>query len=443
MIETLAGGLARAGYDMLAPTEKRGSITDAIPGSGDYQLLTLGDGMPTYTGRAVTPEIAMTYTAVYACVKIYAEGIGSLPLLTYRNASADGLQRVLATDDYRYRMLREQPNDEMTSMELREFSSASLDLWGNSYCYLDWDGRMRLRGIWPMWPNWMTVLRNPRTLKREYHYRPLYPMFTPVQSGVYEQYQVAHVSGLGFDGLVGCSPIAMFRNSVANGLAYQEQTGRFIAGGGTQKLALTSTNKLTDPEKIRQEWMRRNGSLAKSGDIAILHGGIDVKTFGIPPRDAQTLEGRSWEISEVARMYGVPIGMLEDTLAKPETYASAEQADLRFVKWRIRPRCVRIEQKWNTTALGNNDSLTCQHDLDDLLRGDLLSQMNAWKTGVTGAIVEPNEARLKMNLPPSSQDGADKLWAQAQMVELGKTPPVPVPALMPPAEHQQEPEQQQ
>ena len=157
MIETLGTLFDRGGHsDVLAPAisaERRSeSISSAVPGSAAYESLTFG--APTYTGKSVSPNTAMTYTAVWACVKILSEGVGSLPLLTYRNLSDDGLLRRLAIDDYRYRMLREQPNEEMTSFQWREFGMASLTTWGNWYNWLEWDNRGRLRGIWPMRPDW-------------------------------------------------------------------------------------------------------------------------------------------------------------------------------------------------------------------------------------------------------------------------------------------------
>jgi HK97 family phage portal protein len=362
----------------------------------------------------------MTYTAVWACVKILSEGVSALPLLTYRNLSDDGLLRKLATDDYRYRMLQEQPNEEMGSMQWREFGVASLATWGNWFNFLEWDGRGRLRNIWPLRPDWMTVLRNPRTMRLEYRFTPLYPFSVPVEAGVYDPYQIMHVPGLGWDGIIGYSPITMCRNAIALGQAYEEQGGRFVAGGGSQKIALTSTATVKDPEDIRRKWKAAYGGLHNSGEVAVLHGGLDVKTFGIPPKDAQFLEGRSFQLAEMARIFNVPLGMLNDAMSKPETYASAEQADIRLVKHTIRPWCIRIEEKINSSILGSQDALTCKHDMTDLLRGDLLSQAQGYGVMTDKGIMARNEARVKFDLPPVTDDPeADRLTVQVQMVPLG------------------------
>jgi HK97 family phage portal protein len=434
MIETLGTLYKQAGYEFPAipaiHARNETPITGIVPGTLAFESLT--GGTPTYTGRLINPNVAMTYTAVWAAVKILSEGESSIELRTYRNLSPDGLVRRLAVEDYRYRLLREQPNEEMTSMQWREFMMASLLLWGNSYNLLDWDARGRVRAIWPLRPDWVVPLRNTN-LRRTYRYQPLLPYAIPVEAGVYEDWQILHIPGLGWDGWLGYSPIAMMRNAVALGLAQEEQGGRFVAGGGTQKVALVSAATIKDPEEVRKEWRKTYGGMENTGQVAVLHGGLDVKTFGIPPKDAQFLEGRTFQLSEVARMYNVPPGMLHDVMSKPETYASAEQADLRFVKHSLRPWCVRIEQKVNTTVLDSNDELTCKHDLTDLYRGDLLSQAQGYNQLVGAGLMTRNEGRARLDLDRNDNPAADELTVQMQVVPLGTEPAEPgEPATEPP-----------
>lgn len=422
MIETLGSLIKQAGHE-LPPLQKRSeTITSAIPGSGAYEALTLGS--PTYTGRSVNPNTALTYTAVWACFKILCEGVGSLPLLTFRNVTPDGLVKKLAIEDYRYRMLREQPNDEMSSMQWREFVMQSLLGWGNSYNYLDMDGRGRIKSIWPLRPDWVIPLRSPKTLKLEYHYTPLYPFAIPVPPGIYHTDTILHIPGMGWDGVVGYSPITMCRNAVSLGQAYEEHGGRTFSNGAVPRVALVAPQGVTikDPQQIKTEWKKNYGGLEHSGEVAILHGGLDLKTFSINPKDAQFLEGRSFQLAEIARIFNVPLGMLHDVLSKPETYASAEQADIRFIKYSIRPWCTRIEQKVNITVLASQDTLTCRHDLTELSRGDLLSQATAYNTLCTGGIMKRNEARVRLDLDPDDNPAADELTVQNQNVKLGEDP---------------------
>lgn len=420
MIETLGTLYKQAGHEFPALQKRGESISSAYPGTAAYEALTFAT--PTWTGRTVNPNTAMTYTAVWACFKILCEGVSGLPFLTFRNVTPDGLVKKLAVDDYRYRMLREQPNPEMSSMQWREFVMQSLLGWGNSYNYLDWDGRARLKAIWPLRPDWITVQRNPRTLQLEYRYTPLYPFAVPVQGGLYNPDQMLHIPGMGWDGVVGYSPITMCRNAIGLGHAYEEHGGRTFSNGAIPRMALVAPAGTTikDPEQIRNEWRKRYGGLEHTGEIAILHGGLDLKTFSINPKDAQFLEGRSFQLAEIARIFNVPLGLLHDVMSKPETFASSEQADIRFIKYSIRPWCTRIEQKVNITILASQDELTCRHDLTDLARGDLLSQANAYKALVNGFIMKPNEARVRLDLDPDDNPAADELIGQMQYVVLGQ-----------------------
>jgi HK97 family phage portal protein len=421
MIETLGSLYRKSGHE-LPPLQQRGeSISGAFPGTAAYEALTFGT--PTYTGRSVNPNTAMTYTAVWACFKILCEGVASLPFLTYRNLSADGLVKRLATDDYRYRLLREQPNEEMSSMQWREFVMQSLLGWGNSFNYVDLDGRGRIRQIYPLRPDWMIVQRNPRTMRLEYRYTPLYPFAVPVPAGIYDPEQMLHIPGMGWDGVIGYSPITMCRNAIGLGQAYEEHGGRTFANGAVPRIALVAPQGATikDPEQVRKEWHKHYGGLENTGSVAILHGGLDVKTFSINPKDAQFLEGRSFQLAEIARIFNVPLGMLHDVMSKPETFASAEQADSRLIKYSIRPWCTRIEQKVNITVLASQDELTCKHDLTDLSRGDLLSQAQAYNTLTGGGIMRRNEARVKLDLDPDPNPSADELTVQQQYVVLGSS----------------------
>ncbi len=415
MIETLASLALRGGYDMLAPIEKRrgGSLAEAGPGTQLYESLTLG--VPTYTGRSINPNTAQTYTAVASCIKIIAEALASFDLITYRH-SGDWRTKTPAIDDYRFRLLREQPNPEMSSYQWREFVAASLLAWGNSYNVLDIDNRGRVRAIWPIRPEWVMVMRNARGAL-EYHYRPLYPFAVPVAAGVYQDWQVLHIPGLGYDGIVGYSPITMARQAVALGLAAEEYAGRFFANNARPNVYLKTATAVKDPEQLRKAWHEAYGGLENTGKVAVLPLGMEVGTFSINPRDAQFLEGRAFQIGEIARIYKVPPFLLGDPSGKTATYASAEQSDLMFAKHTLLPWCKRIEQKLNITVLGSQDALSCKHDMSELLRGDSSAQASATATYVNAGIIDRDEARARIDMNPRGGNAA-KLMVQSQNVPI-------------------------
>lgn len=424
MIETLSSlALERGGYDMLAAgQEKRYGLADAIPRTELYSALTLGS--PTYTGRSVSPNTAMTYTAVYGCVKILSETLASLPLITNRNSGNDWRVRTPATNDYRFRMLREQPNREQTSFQWREQMMAALCLWGNSYSFLDWDSRGHLTAIWGLRPDWVQVYRNENG-RLVYRYQPLSYYNIPVPAGAYEDWQILHIPGLGFDGSIGYSPIAMARQAIGLGLAAEEFAGRFHANNARPNIVLKASAEVKDPAQLKRAWHEAYGGLENAGKVAVLPPGLDFSVFSINPKDAQFLEGREWQLGEIARIFGVPLNMLADVLGKASTYASAEQFDLSFAKHTIRPWCTRIEQKVDTTVLGSQDALTCRHDMSDLTRGDSMTQANTVTAYVRGGLLTPNEGRARIDANPyvdpgPDADPADKLMAQQQMIPLNK-----------------------
>lgn len=419
MIETLSDLVLRGGgYDMQAANQEpvfTRSLADARPGNWLYDALTMG--VPTYTGRSINANVAMTYSAVYACVDIIASIAASLPLVTYRNTGANARTKTPAFDEYRYRMLHEQPNREMSSFQWRQTVLAHLLLWGNSYSWLDWDSRGRLRAIWPLRPDWVVPLRNEAS-RMVYRYMPLNYYSLPVPAGEYEDWQILHIPALGFDGTVGYSPITMARQAVALGLGHEEYAGRFYANNAKPNMLLNYKGNLTNPEQVRSEWNRNYAGLENTGKVGVLHGDWTIHQFSISPKDAQFLEGREWQLAEIARIYRVPLQLLADFMGKAATYASAEQFDLGFAKYTIRPWLKRIEEKINMTILGSQDSLTCKHDMSDLLRGDSMTQMQVITGYVKGKILTPNEGRVRIDENPVEDPEADKLWGQMQDIPI-------------------------
>lgn len=435
MIETLSSLIRAAGHKLppVLSMEQR-QLADARVGTSLFNLLSTGSS--TYTGRPVSPQIALTFPAVYACVSGIAKTVASLPLNTYRMKGANPPTRELATTDYRYRMLLEQPNEEMSSFNWMESVISHLLLWGNHYSYLDMDGAGRIRNIWPLEPQWVQVLRTQQGGKLIYRYFPHNPYSVPVEAGVYLGYQILHIAGLGFDGLMGHSPVALLRQSIANGLAQEEYGGRFFANNARPGFVIEYPNEIKDTGKFREQWDAVAKGLENAHKPALLWGGMKVHEFSQSLADSQFLEGRNFSVADIARIYDYPLHRLGDPGGKAATYASAEQADIDFAKHTIAPWCARIERKVNISVLGSQDSLTCRFDMRELYRADLLTRANARKTDVQGGIISINEGRIDDDRNPIGPDG-DKHYMQMQMVpieQIGETPqpgsagPVKVPA---------------
>ncbi len=183
------------------------------------------------SGKIVTERSAMQMTAVYSCVRILAEAIAGLPLHLYRYNDNGGKEK--AIDHPLYLLLHDEPNPEMSSFVFRETLMTHLLLWGNAYAQVIRNGRGDVTALYPLMPNKMTVDRD-RNGRLFYQYqRSGDEAGGRNESVVLPPSDVLHIPGLGFDGLVGYSPIAMAKNAIGLAIATEEYGARFFANGAT------------------------------------------------------------------------------------------------------------------------------------------------------------------------------------------------------------------
>ncbi len=433
MIETLSTLVRNtASYDMLAPGQppafEQRNLADARVGSSLYNLLSIGTS--TYTGRPVSPQTAMTYGAVYGCVAKISKSVASCPLVTFKNSGQDLSTKQPALSDYRYRMLYEEPNAEMSSFQWIETMVSHLLLWGNHYSYLDWDGAGRLKAAWPLEPGYVQVMRTQIGGALVYRYFPHNPYSVPVPPGIYDSQNILHIPFLGFDGLMGYSPITMARQGISLGLGAEEYAARFFANGGKPPYWIEYPGEIKDRAKFMEEWAFVHGGLENAGKSTILWGGMKAHEMKMSPEDAQFMEGRQFQVAEVLRIFDMPPGMMGDPGGKASTYSSSEQGDLQYGKHTVSPICTRIEKKLNITVLGSNDSLTCKFDLRALYRADMKTIADSHASEIQSGKITPNEARAESDLNPGPAF-LDKHYMQMQMQPVGTPPPAPPTPMQP------------
>jgi HK97 family phage portal protein len=255
----------------------------------------------TTAGKAVTERSAMQMTAVYSCVRILSEAVAGLPLHLYKYG-ADGSKQK-SVDSPLYFLLHDEPNPEMTSFVFRETLMTHLLLWGNAYAQIIRNGKGEVVALYPLMPNKMTVNRDENgRLYYEYMVSsdeaPINKMSTVRLSPA----DVLHVPGLGFDGLVGYSPIAMAKNAIGLAIATEEYGAKFFANGAAPSGVLEHPGTLKDPDKIRESWTNVYGGSANSGKVAVLEEGMKYTPISISPNEAQFLETRKFQINEIARI---------------------------------------------------------------------------------------------------------------------------------------------
>lgn len=378
------------------------------------------------SGKTVNERSAMQMTAVYSCVRILSEAVAGLPLHMYRYT--DGGSKEKATDQPLYYILHDEPNPEMTSFVFRETLMTHLLLWGNAYAQIIRNGKGEVVALYPLMPDRMTV-------DRDEHGR-LYYEYTVLESDDVSgrnrtghralgrtvrlaPSDVLHVPGLGFDGLVGYSPIAMAKNAIGLAIAAEEYGSKFYANGAAPSGILEHPGTLKDPGRIRESWSQTFGGSGNAHKIAVLEEGMKYTPISISPNEAQFLETRKFQINEIARIFRVPPHMVGDL--ERSSFSNIEQQSLEFVKYTLEPWLVRWEQSMARALLSPADKRTyfIKFNVDGLLRGDYESRMNGYATARQNGWMSANDIRELENLDRiPSEAGGDLYLINGNMTKL-------------------------
>jgi len=424
--------------------EARGGVLPgAAPANAPGWLVDLfGGGRRTGAGVDVSEESALTFSAVYGCVRILAESAASLPLKVYRRAGARG--KATARQHWAWSLLHDAPNPEMTAVVWRELGMVHVLTWGNAYSRIEWAGDGSARAVWPIHPSRVTVKRSAGG-SVFYEVRPD-PATDPPggHPAILEPADVLHVPALGWNGLVGLSPVRLAREAVGLGQA-AEAFGSGFFGNGARPGGVLSVNQALDPKaraKIAEAWEAAHQGVERAGRVAVLGLGASFTATTIPPEDAQFLETRRFQVSEVARIFRVPPHMLADL--ERATFSNIEHLGLEFVMHSLRPWLVRWEQEINRKLFGTSGTagLYAEHAVDGLLRGDQASRFAAYAVGRQWGWLSADDVRELENLAPLP-DGAGavyltplnmvpvvgRAWSPAQVTPTEAEPePTPEPA---------------
>ena len=340
------------------------------------------------SGKAVNEKTALQTTAVYACVRILAETIASLPFHTYRY-TLNGKEK--AIEHPIYYLLHSEPNPEMTSFVFRETLMSHLLLWGNAYAQIIRDGRGRVLGLYPLLPNKVIVNRNQ-------HGELVYQYEKEGQTYFLRSYEVLHIPGLGFDGLIGYSPIAMAKNAVGMAIATEEYGAKFFANGANPGGVLEHPGVVKDPARIRESWNAVYQGSSNAHRVAVLEEGMKFQSIGIPPEQAQFLETRKFQLNEIARIFRIPPHMIGDL--EKSSFSNIEQQSLEFVMYTLDPWVVRWEQAIQRALFSETEKRQyfAKFNVDGLLRGDYQSRMNGYAVGRQNGWLSSNDIRELENL---------------------------------------------
>ena len=365
----------------------------------------------TTSGKAVNERTAMQTSAVYACVRILAESVAGLPLHVYER-TANGSKSTKPSHPL-YRLLHDEPNREMTSFVFRETLMSHLLLWGNAYAQIIRDGRGFPIALYPLLPDRMTVDRNESG-------ELVYTYQSDKGQVKLRRENVLHIPGLGFDGLIGYSPIAMAKNAVGLALATEDYGATFFANGANPGGVLEHPGviKPEQADRLRESWQSQFGG-ANAHKVAVLEEGLKFHQMSIPPEQAQFHETRKFQINEIARIFRVPPHMVGDL--EKSSFSNIEQQSLEFVKYTLDPWVIRWEQSLQQALILPSEKATIfiKFNLDGLLRGDYQSRMQGYSTGIQNGFMSVNDVRglEDMNLL-TAEEGGDLHFVNGNMVKL-------------------------
>jgi HK97 family phage portal protein len=385
-----------------SPENPATTLSDPAP----WLAVALNGGALSDTGVQITPESAMRLSAVYACMRVIAEDIASLPLHVYRPLQPRGKERARELPEYA--VLHDAPNGLMTSVTWREISVAHVLGWGNAYSEIETNRRGDVIGLWPIAP-WCVKPRLT-TDRMAIEYRVTVP---GRQAVILPAERMLHVPGLSHDGVEGMSVISAARNAVGLGIAAERFGARFFGNASRPAGALKVPPGVKPKEAAEalSSWNTSNAGLDNAGRTALLMAGAEWIKIGLSNEEAQYLELRKFQVTEIARMFRVPPHMIADL--ERATFSNIEHQALAYVTHTLRPWLVRFEQEINRKLFAGRE-LAAEFAIEGLLRGDIKARGAYYVQGRQWGWLSANDIRDLENMNPI--EGGDAYLTPLNMV---------------------------
>jgi len=372
-------------------------------------------GTPSSSGAHVTQKSALGVPAVYACVRLFADMLGRLPLELYRKTPRG---EVLAAEHPSHAAIN-WPGDWHTAFEMRHLVMMNVGLSGNGYLRAH---RARAGGAvaeleW-LPPGTVTAQKLPEN--RFITYR------VERENAVFTRADIVHIRALSTDGVRGLSPITLLREAIGTSISQREQAARMLKNGEkfSGVLELPKGLRPQQLELIRKEWEKFHATSDNVGRVPMLGEGVTFKQVsGMSAADAEFLESRRFELQEIARAYGIPAFLIGDTTANTSWGSGIAEQNLGFLDYALEPWLVNFEQALNYTLLTRSEHAAGYHfkfDREELERGRLPAA-SAFVTAMRNAgIFSPNEARDWLGYPLSDAEGMDNYQMPLNSAASGK-----------------------
>lgn len=371
---------------------------------------TFGVNALTPSGKSVTPESALRVSAVMACVRVIAETLASLPITVYREDSRGDKSRDKEHEIYKLLGTKKgKPNGWQTAFEFREMMTGHLALRGNAYAEIKTAGNGKIAELLPIHPDRVKPVRLENGRIR-YDLRA----FDGFPEEKLTQDEVFHIRWFSSDGIEGLSPIMHAANAVGLAQATEEHGSTLFKNGARPGGILHHPGKLPPeaPDQLRYEWNKLHQGSGKSHGLAVTQGGMTYQEIGITPEDAQYLETRKFQAEDIARIYRVPLHMIN--ILDHATFTNIEHQSIDFVKFTMAPWLTRWETAIDRDLIVEDD-VAFEHNVDGLLRGDSVARYNQYQIALNNMFMTRNEVRKLENLEPV--EGGDEFMQPLNMAK--------------------------
>lgn len=368
----------------------------------------------TEAGESVTIDNTVGLPIVWRCIKLLSTVVASCPLCVYRESDHEKIRVPVlskwhtfpgADGETRYPLY--------TPYELWDLVVAHLNLYGNAYVYKARDNGDSIIDLRPINPSRVDVKLDEETKEKIFRVKRVDRSgnVMPLDPEIMTSFEILHIPGFGYDGLVGLSPIQVAMRTFGTAKAGDRLAAKFLGTGSQLTGVIKVKAPLTDQaqaEGIRSRWMAKHGGVGNAGGVAVLDAETDFMPLTIPPDQLQFLQSRRWETTEIARIYGIPPHLVGDVEKSTSWGTGIEQQNIGFVAYTISELTNRIEQRVTREVVGTRGQYA-EFDLDRLMRGSTQERYAALATAVGGPWMTRNEARIGENRLPIEDPEYDEL----------------------------------
>ena len=367
-----------------------------------------------YTGLVVDDETAKKISAVGRCVRVLAESVAQTPLFLYRRTDEDeGKEK--ATRHPAYELLHRQANPWMTAFDWRETAMGHIGYTGNHYSRLVRGPDGIGRELWPLDPRRVTW-------RVENDVKSYTEITGSGKINVYAADQILHLHWFSDGGFGGRDVMVDGQEIFGLANAIERYAGEFYANEGTPSGLIKYPGKLGTAgfQRLLAWWKNRHSRWGKKASVGILEEGAEWQQIGVSPEVARLIEGRTFQVQDIARFYGIPVHMVNEL--SRATFSNIEEQSIEFVVYTLQPWFVRIATSMTLQILPTQQQqeYLAEFDPTALQRGDIQNRFSAYSTAVQAGFMSANDVRKRESMNPLDEEIGDNYLRPLNMVVVGE-----------------------